>query len=92
LFKDIGPNGIISKNVCVVITVAMAMLLRNFGPSKIIFMTMYIYYFGFPVIFDGQFTSCVIKAVISGQTRNAKTNVGMGNAFNLLRTVSSDRL
>jgi hypothetical protein len=33
-------------NVCV-ITVAMAILLRDFGPYGIIFMTMYVYYFRF---------------------------------------------
>jgi hypothetical protein len=31
LFRDFGPYGIIFMNVCVVITVAMAMLLREFG-------------------------------------------------------------
>jgi hypothetical protein len=34
--------------LCVVITVAMIMLLRDFGPCGIIFMTMCVYYFRFP--------------------------------------------
>jgi hypothetical protein len=34
-------------NVCVVITVDMIMLLRDFGPNGIIFMTMCVYYFRF---------------------------------------------
>jgi uncharacterized YccA/Bax inhibitor family protein len=38
LLRDFGPNGIIFTNVCVVITVSMAMLLRDFGPNGIIFM------------------------------------------------------
>jgi hypothetical protein len=32
-------------NVCVVITVIMVMLLRDFGPYGIIFMIMCVYYF-----------------------------------------------
>jgi hypothetical protein len=35
---------IIFMNVCVVTTVAMVMLLRDFRPYGIIFMTMYVYY------------------------------------------------
>jgi hypothetical protein len=31
LFRDFEPNGIIFMNVCVVIAVSMAILLRNFG-------------------------------------------------------------
>jgi hypothetical protein len=33
LLRDFGPYVIIFMNVCVVITVAMVMLLRDFGPS-----------------------------------------------------------
>jgi hypothetical protein len=32
-------------NVCAVITIAMIMLLRDFGPYGIIFMTACVYYF-----------------------------------------------
>jgi hypothetical protein len=34
-------------NVCVVITVAMVMLLRDFGPYGIIFVSMCVYHFTF---------------------------------------------
>jgi hypothetical protein len=37
-------------NVCVVITIAVIMLLRDLGPYGIIFMTICFYYFDFPVI------------------------------------------
>jgi hypothetical protein len=38
LLIDFGPYGIIFLNMCVVTTVAMVMLLRDFGPL-ILFMT-----------------------------------------------------
>jgi hypothetical protein len=47
LLSDFGPYGIISMNVCVVITIVMVMLFRDFGPCGIIFMTMCVYYFRF---------------------------------------------
>jgi hypothetical protein len=47
------------RPVCVVITVAVVMLLRDFRPYGIIFTTMRVYYFRFPVIFYEQFSSTV---------------------------------
>jgi hypothetical protein len=47
LFWDFGPYGIIYMNMCVVMTVAMVMLLRYFGPDCV-FTTS---------DFPGQFTS-----------------------------------
>jgi hypothetical protein len=47
LLREFGPYGIIFMNVCVVMTVVMAMLLRNFGHYEIIFMTMCVYCFRF---------------------------------------------
>jgi hypothetical protein len=44
--------------VCAVITVVMVML-RDFGPYRIIFMTVFTA-LGFPVIFDGKFTSRLV--------------------------------
>jgi hypothetical protein len=38
LLRDFGPYKIIFMNVCVVITIAMAMLLDNFEPYGINFM------------------------------------------------------
>jgi hypothetical protein len=38
----------ICMDLCVVITVAMVMLLRDFGPCGIIFMTVRVYHFRFP--------------------------------------------
>jgi hypothetical protein len=46
-------------NVCVVITVAMVMLLRDFGPYGIIEVCVFISLV-FPVILDEQFTSLMI--------------------------------
>jgi hypothetical protein len=43
LVKDFGPYGIILKNICVFITVAVVMLFTNFGLYGIKFVTMYIY-------------------------------------------------
>jgi hypothetical protein len=43
-------------NLCVVITVAMKMLLRDFGPYGIIFITVFTT-LDFPIILSGQFTS-----------------------------------
>jgi hypothetical protein len=42
-----GPYGIMFMNVCAVVTVTMAILLKDFGPYGIICMTMYVYCFGF---------------------------------------------
>jgi hypothetical protein len=44
--RDLGPYVIMFMNVCVVITVAMVMLLRDLGACKIIF-TIVCYYFRF---------------------------------------------
>jgi hypothetical protein len=44
-------------NVCVVVTVAMVMLLRDFWPYWIIFMKCVFTTLYFPVILDGQLTS-----------------------------------
>jgi hypothetical protein len=41
------PDGIIFMNVCIVTTVAMLMLLRDFGPYGTTFMTMCVHYFRF---------------------------------------------
>jgi hypothetical protein len=41
----------------------MVMLLKDFEPYEITFMTIYVYYFRFPRHFDGQFTSITIKSV-----------------------------
>lgn len=38
---------IIVTNMCVVLTVAMVMLLRDYGPYETIFMTMCVHYVGF---------------------------------------------
>jgi hypothetical protein len=46
--------------VCVVITTAMVMLLRDFGAYGIMFMTMSVYYFRLFVILDGKFASFFI--------------------------------
>jgi hypothetical protein len=43
-------------NVCVAITVADLMLLRDFGPYEILFLTIFTT-LDFPVILYGQFTS-----------------------------------
>jgi hypothetical protein len=56
LLRDFWPYEIIFMNLCVVITVAMAMLLKDFGSYGIIitacvFTTLY-----FPVILDRRFT------------------------------------
>jgi hypothetical protein len=45
-------------NVCV-ITVAILMLLRDFGPYGIIFMTVHFTTIDFPIIFDGLFTGII---------------------------------
>jgi hypothetical protein len=42
LFRNFGPYVIIFMNVCVLITVAMAMLSRDFQHYGIIFMTTHI--------------------------------------------------
>jgi hypothetical protein len=52
----------IATSMCVGITVAMVMLLRDFGPYGIIFMTVFTA-LDFPVILDGQFTVCVLLVV-----------------------------
>jgi hypothetical protein len=44
--NDFGPCGIFT-NVYVVITVTMAMLLKDFLPYGVIFMTVCVYYFRF---------------------------------------------
>jgi hypothetical protein len=49
--------------MCVVITVAMVMLLRDFRPYGMLFMTMCLYYFRFAVILDGKSTSSFILFV-----------------------------
>jgi hypothetical protein len=53
--------------VCVVTTVAMEMLLRDFGPYGIMFMTVCVFllFYIFLVILDGQFTSRFLIACIS---------------------------
>jgi hypothetical protein len=57
--------------VCVVITVAMAMLLRNFGPHGILFMSV-CNALDFPVILDGKFTSFKIISENVSQIRIVK--------------------
>jgi hypothetical protein len=47
LSRDFGPYVMIFMNVCVVITVAMVMVLRDFESHGIIFMSMYVNYFRF---------------------------------------------
>jgi hypothetical protein len=47
-------------NMCVVITVTMIMLLRDFGPYGIIFTTMCIYYFSVAVFLDGLFIGNIV--------------------------------
>jgi hypothetical protein len=44
VLKGFGPYGII-LNVCAIVTVATATMLRDFGPCDILFMTMCVYYF-----------------------------------------------
>jgi hypothetical protein len=55
LLRNFGPYGTILMNVCFVITVAMVMLLRDLRPCGT--MTVYVQYFTFPIILDGQFIS-----------------------------------
>jgi hypothetical protein len=44
LLKEFGPYGITFINVCVVITVDMALFLRNFVPYEIMLMPMCVYF------------------------------------------------
>jgi hypothetical protein len=50
MLMDCGSYGIIFMYLCVVINVAIAMLLRDFGPYELIFMTRPMCV---PVIIDG---------------------------------------
>jgi hypothetical protein len=43
--------------MCVIVTVTMVMLLRDFGPYEIMFVTVCFWYLDFPVIIDEQFIS-----------------------------------
>jgi hypothetical protein len=58
LLKDFGLFHYIGLNV--IITVDMEMLFQVFGPSRIICMTMCVYFSDVPVIHDGQFTRMLI--------------------------------
>lgn len=44
LLRDFGLNGIIFTKVCVLIKIAIAVLLKDFGPYEIIFLTTRVYY------------------------------------------------
>jgi hypothetical protein len=60
-------------NECVVITVAMVMLLRYFGPYGIIFVIYVCTTIDYPVILDGQFTSSLMKTkVVADCVKNMK--------------------
>jgi hypothetical protein len=64
LFRDSGPYGIIFMNVCCyILTVVMVMLLRHFGPYRIIVMTVFTA-LDFPLILDGLFISQTHNIVV----------------------------
>jgi hypothetical protein len=56
------PRGII-RTVCIVITVAMVMLMRDFGPYGIMFVTACVYCFK---IFPSSLTGNLIKLKVEG--------------------------